>query len=191
MKWFRQKFLHLLKPVTIFLGNLHMPYSRKLIDGRHYFEVQKLLKPGQALVTYTRGEVSNVLIPGHWSHVGLYIGKGIVVEAVGRGVVLTDIITFMMKKDYVSINESIFADETTAQKAASWASTKVGLPYDYHFMGGNNAFYCAELVYAAFNEAMNGKSPFVPREIMGVNTVTPDDIIKATSKWKCVWTNRK
>lgn len=175
-------------PITKFLGEAHAPFTRKKITGNDYRHAKGILVPGDVVLVRTRGEFSNLFIPGFWTHASIYVGDECIVEATGSGVHETDLVTFMMHKDYVGIFSPKFAGPAAKLAAADWASSQIGKPYDYSFSGGNEAFYCSELVTAAYTEVMGrGACPFVPRERYGQLTTTPQDFADAKTKWNEVW----
>jgi uncharacterized protein YycO len=187
----RRKLLTWAMPVTKDLGKVHAPFSHKGISGMHYMDLKTKLVPGQVLLTRTEGEMTTMLIPGFWSHGAIYVGDGWVIEAVGAGVVKTDLVSFMMTKDVMSVCSPLFA--TTAQRlaAVAWATRQLGTPYDYDFRSDNKAFYCFELTYAAYQEATGRASPWKLRQTMGVDTVVGDDFEKAKDKWLFGWDSRQ
>lgn len=183
----RRNLLNVMMPLTREIGELHAPYSHKLVSGRDYFQVRQMLATGQVLVSRTEGEASNLLIPGFWSHAALVADSQYVYEAIGRGVVRTDIVTFLTSKDYVLLIEPTFANAAQREVAVKWAAKMEGRPYDYHFTSSNRAFYCAELVWAAYQEACGKNVPFTLRKTLGVDTVVPQDFDNAKDKWAPVW----
>ena len=182
----RIRLLKALKPITIWIGQRHMPYSHKLITGKHYFEIVDRLSPGVVFVTQKYGELTNILIPGKWTHAAIYVGDGWVVEALGVGVTKTHIIDFLLSKDEVAVLSPKFGSEGQMAGAAKYALGKVGTPYDYEFKGDNQAFYCSELVWSSYDQVMQ-EMPFTIRKTWGVETVIPDDIYNAKSKWTICW----
>lgn len=72
-----------------------------------------------------------------------------VIEAIGRGVVPTDIITFMTEKDIFVQVRSKFGSEV-ASKAAEESLNYLLWPYDYDFKIGNKKIYCFELCAASY-----------------------------------------
>ena len=195
MKDFKMKFrlwlLRVVTPITIWIGQRHLPFTRKNINGGDFLAIDHILQVGDVLVTKTHGELSNLLIPGHWSHAMIYIGNGLVVEAVGKGVVRNPLASAVLSKDEICILSPMFATEEQKEMAAAFAENQVGFPYDYDFKGNNQAFYCSELIYAAYNEATNGETPFKLRDSMGVPTAIPDDIYLANKKWNIEWIKTK
>lgn len=191
--------LKVMVPITEWVGRQHLPFTVKRITGRDFFEIQKALLPGDVLCTKVLGALSNLLIPGEYKHAAIYVGNNRVIEALGRGVCITDLVSFCMSKDFIIVRRPLFCNSREAEIAVSYAHTAVGKPYDYLFvfdMGENKAFYCSEVIWWSYEKALAGEgrdhvdaftSPFVPRKSLGIDTVTPDDIAKADKKWSTIW----
>lgn len=204
-------FLHktlfsILKPITKFIGKVHLPYTHKKMSGMDYYSMFPLLKKGTIFLTRTEGEATTILIPGFWKHAAVYTPKSnalvdeVVTEAVGEGVIENDLVSFLMKKDFVLALEPLFLGDKKEQimgRAAEIAGEQMGKPYDYDFefrISNNEAFYCSELIWWAYDKACKEfgiECPFVPRKRLGEATITPDDIAKAASKFQIVWDSRK
>lgn len=187
------KILETLVPVTKAIGRIHLPYTRKEITGYHFHSVLPLLKPGMVFLSMTKGEVTNLFIDGEWKHSAIFAPVNLidfqypcVIEAVGKGVSITDLITFMTTKDRLALLEPVFADDAQMEKAVKDALKFVDMPYDYYFKPGNKAFYCSELIAEAYETAM-GRPVFERRLRMGVRTIIPTDYYKAKDKWRVVW----
>jgi hypothetical protein len=178
-------------PITKWVGRVHAPFSHKRVQGLHVVEALKVARPGHVLMSRTLGELTNLFIPGFWSHGAIYAGDAWVLEAVGDGVRLTDLVTFMTTKDYVAICAPRFATEEQQGFAAAWARQQLGRPYDYAFSSGNKAFYCFELTYAAYQAATGNASPWTLRPTLGVDTVVGDDLERAKDKWEFVFDSRR
>jgi uncharacterized protein YycO len=190
----RRFFLRVLAPLTRLIGKLHSPYSHKRITGDDCFAIEDMLKPGMAFITKTNGELSNIANPGFWKHGAIYYGDGTVIEAVGNGVVETNLITFLTRKDYVAVLQPTFADESEMRAAAEQALQWVGSPYDMMFELDDKAFYCYEVIYRAYKTVMDRLSkpmPFVIDNEFNVPTIIGDDFYKAKEKWQCLWDNSK
>jgi len=150
--------LTVLGPFIRFIGKIHMPFSRKKITGKDYYKWRDHIETGMVFLTKTEGEFSNLINPTKIKHAGIYVGElnddGIyyVLESVGKGSILTDLVTFLTTKDVVVIckpkfirNESDFKYHVKEQ-----SKRLVGIPYDYLFRKGGKAYYCFELVAAVF-----------------------------------------
>lgn len=188
MSW-RKKILDFATPLSIFIGRCHAPWSKKKLRSRHVHFIQHL-PAGTVLLTKTYGELTNFLIPGALKHGAIYDGEGNVIEAVGAGVVHTDLIDFVMSKDELVVVRPLFCENDAMARAVQWAKGQIGQRYDYAFMSNNDAFYCFELTFAAYQEALGGQSPWTLRETWGEPTVVADDFLKASKKWVVVFDSR-
>lgn len=182
----RRNLLRVAIPLTKIIGKLHSPFSHKLIHAKEYRDFAAKAEVGSVFLTKTFGELSGPLIPGYFKHGAIYVGNGLVVEATMAGVHSTDLIDFLMTKDVVALVRPLFANEDQRKAAALWALTQVGAPYDYEFKSDNKAFYCFELTYASYKEAMGEASPWELREVWGEPTVVSEDFLEATTKWQMV-----
>lgn len=103
-----------------------------------------------------------------FSHCGMVITINdtlMVVEAIGDGVQLNSLSTFLAR----SGDTEALANTTVARlksefnplikKAKSFALDKIGQPYDSEFLLDNGKWYCSELLYEAFKVA-NGNEDF-------------------------------
>lgn len=219
----RRAILSGVKPVSEFIGTIHMPYSRKLLTGKDYYAVKKLLRPGDVILSMTRGEFANFFIPDFWSHGAIFVrdygvNEESVVEATSKGVVETDLVSFITSKDYIAIFRPIFLSERECINACKFALSCVGAPYDWLFEyseSNNKAFYCFELVACAYEEARkvtvydspqtdisNSLRPvtissaikiseFTPREYLGMRTVIGSDFVKAVRKFDLIHTTHE
>ena len=179
----RSMILDMAYPILKKVGKVHMPYSRKLITGDDYYRLKERMISGHILVSFTRGELTNVLIPGGWSHIAMYVGKDRVIEAVGKGVVETSLVDFVMTKDYVACVSPTFCTPWKMIEAAELAETQIGKPYDYGFdwqIGNQEAFYCAEFPYWCYSKVVpKAEMGFRLKEVMGGLTIVPDDYMLA------------
>jgi len=185
----RRFLLKLLYPITQRLGKVHAPWSHRAIKSYHYREIRKLIRPGDVFLLQKSGELSNLFIPGFWGHASIYCDKDRVVEAVGIGVVNTDLIDALLSRDAVMVRRPKFATPAEQKKAADWALQQIGAEYDLFFDPGNKAFYCSELIWMAYEKTM-GVTPFTLRQTLGLNTVTPEDIANANDKWETIYDSR-
>lgn len=194
IQWFRSAILQMLTPVTRDIGKVQLPHHE--ITSKDYRDIKELLKPGMIFLTRTNWALSNMFIPGAYKHGAMFFGENTVVEAIGEGVVKTDLIDFLLTKDNVRVMTPIFADLHEMADAAAFAGTLVGRPYDYQFRSNNKAFYCFEVVYAAYREARvkrQTREENVPvvdwdlRKFWGEDTVVGDDFLRAISKWATIW----
>jgi hypothetical protein len=87
-------------PVSKLISQIHAPFSRKKIYSKHIESIKEHLKPGAVLVTNTEGQLSNLFIDGKYSHAAICSPKsGYVIEAKTAGVMLSNILDFMISKE--------------------------------------------------------------------------------------------
>lgn len=185
----RRLLLQIAYPITRFIGKIHLPWSQKKLKSNHYRKVVSLLQPGDVLLLRTDGEIANMFIPGYWTHAAMFCGGDYVVEAVGEGVLNTDMLDTILTRDAVMICRPSFATEEQRCDAAEWAKAQIGKGYDLFFNPNNDAFYCSELIWLAYERTM-GAIPFTLRQTLGVDTVVPEDIAKARDKWDRIYNSK-
>jgi len=137
-----------------------------------------------------------------WTHCGIYVGDSTLVEAVTRGVVVSDVSEW----DYpsrVAVRAVRYLDASLAarQLACEFALEQVGRPYDFNYFTkstdphGGMGWYCSELVWAAYTEA--GKSlgeilnldrdagPVTPDELAGMGDSASGQVVgEHIEQWK-------
>jgi hypothetical protein len=120
-------------------GGLHIPCKPKLTSAQ-IARVVAECKVNDVLLVRKRLKLSNVVIPGFWSHCGIVVGSH-VVDAVKPCVRAIPIADMLADYDDVCICRPTFSAPDASLKAMS----AVGKPYDFEFEIGVNAFYCSEL----------------------------------------------
>ena len=186
MDSFRRYLIRTLQPISKFLGHIYLAPKSRQIRFNDITAIYSVAKIGDVILSFSKGELTNFFIDGEYKHCGIYDGDGHVIEAIGKGVQETPLPDFCANKDKIAILRPMFSGNVEAIIAVTIASAEVGKPYDYLFEPNERAFYCAELVAYCYNKAMGGDSPFVPRTIMGVETVLPVDFKLADKKFKLV-----
>jgi len=174
MNWFYTIILYLFKPILKRIAEWHAPYTHKKMTGKDYYHLRDELKIGTVLLSKTYGEASNIINPTEMKHSALYVGRIMndeicyVIEAVGKGVKLTDLVTFVTSKDELVVCKPNFitTDEQefgTQEKALNY----IGRSYDYYFEMEDDELYCFELCFHCLNnprlksrEILDGKCIF-------------------------------
>lgn len=85
--------------------------------------------------------------PGMIDHVAIVINADSVIEAVGRGVVITPIDSLRQQPGYYLIGR---VKGVHRPSSIAHARTYLGRPYDYLYLPDNEAIYCSELVQFSF-----------------------------------------
>lgn len=159
MKKFYDYLLTFLTPFIKLVGKIGLP--KRKITGKHYYRLRDEIDIGTVLLTKTDYELSNLINPTSIKHAAIYVGRikddkvCYVLEALGKGVVLTDLVTFMTKKDTLVICKPNFIRNRNNFNDAirHVALHLLGKPYDYLFNQNSKAFYCFELCEACLNFA--------------------------------------
>ncbi|MFC2099568.1 YiiX/YebB-like N1pC/P60 family cysteine hydrolase [Candidatus Bipolaricaulota bacterium] len=151
--------------------------------------------PGDILLCRTPGSPFH-LVPGmdvlmDWTHCGLYVGRGRVVEAVASGVVVTDLEDWDHPgKEAVRAIRVTVASSEARRIAAKFALGQIGCLYDFNYSTKSidprhtgirtferelGAWYCSELVWAAYKSA--GEELGIDLDFdPGPGPVTPDEL---------------
>lgn len=176
----RRVLLTILYPLIKWAGKVHLPFTHKGCTSKDVRRIQELCDVGQILLSRTRGELTTLLIPGHWKHAAIVIDAENVIEAVGGGVRKSDLIDFVMTKDEVCLIAPLFLFDH--ELAKSRAESAIGKPYDYFFTPGLDAFYCAELPAWCLNNPA-----FRKKTTLGVETIEPQDYYEAKDKFEVLF----
>lgn len=182
----RRILIRLIAPMSKVIGHIYLAPKHREIKAHDVQFLFDHMKPGDVLLSYTKGELTNVFIEGEFKHCAIYVGDGYVVEAIGRGVTENLLEDFCASKDKIAVCRPLFCGDDVMISACQIAMDQRGKPYDYGFEPNEQAFYCAELVAYCYNKATEGKSPFTPRSVMGVETVLPVDYKLAAKKFSLV-----
>lgn len=138
------------------------------IKGRHYYELLKLIQPGDIILRAYRNYLDGYFIPGKYSHASIYVGdveegsnKQIeqIIHAMTPDVQWVDLVSFMRCDRICVIRPEVSTEDK--QTAIERAKAMLGRPYDYDFkfeLDGNiyadpnRKFSCSELVYFAYDK---------------------------------------
>jgi hypothetical protein len=163
------------------------------LKGKHYRQVEQIIKPGDILIRRFEGYVDKFLIPGWWNHAGLYCGEvngksHQVIHAISDGVVVDDLIDFM-RTDHIIVLRAHGNAEWVSQrhweKAVDRAKSVIGSEYDFAFdFKETLRFSCTELINHCYPEMIQGKKRF------NRLTIVADDIVN-TPSLKTIWDSRK
>lgn len=174
----RNKLLHYSIPLQKLMQKLGKPEPK--VKYSQVREAMYLSRPGDCILTREDWRLTNIFIPGYWSHAAIFDHEMNVVEAIGSGVQAVDPVEMLLKKDDFCILRPLFLDTIEKHEAAKYAHTQVGVPYDYIF-SSNQAWYCSELVYFSYQYASPTVIPIKAEEVLGELSITPDHFKKSQS----------
>lgn len=180
-------FLALVVLLSKWIGKIHAPFTHKRLSYKDFLYVSGRLLPGDVLLGGVRGELSSLFISGKYTHAAIYMGDGVVIEAVGKGVIESFLMDFMLRRDYCCAVRAGFCDAKQADLAAMQALEVLGSPYDYEFQASNKSFYCAELIQWAYTQVVGEAMPFTRRKYFGNEVVLPQDYRNACDSSEPKW----
>lgn len=148
-----------------------------------------VLQAGDILISKNHMRLTNLFIPGSWSHAAIYDGM-IIYEAVGTGVQKVHPIEWFLKcNDFAVLRPNSKLSERARHEMVAWLRSIEGRPYDYSFdfSTTQQAFYCSELAYLAWANVSKWNdwtNSFRLRKTFGEVTVVADDFYNAVKKGK-------
>lgn len=117
-----------------------------------------------------------------------------VIEAVGDGIVPTDLVTFFLTKDYIKGTVPSYLSEEQMKQAAEESLNSIGLPYDYGFSEADDTKYCFELCADAYNNIHGTeKVDKLPFKFLWFDTIHIylSECFEVKGKWDTVFDSRK
>lgn len=190
----RSKFLDIIQPFLEFFGKIHSPFSKKKIKQRHAEDIIGICEPGDIVLSRTRGEFSNILIPGFFKHAGIVYKTEndcvYIIESVNPKVRMVGIYDFCMTKDYICLLRPKLS-EVDRLLAANISLSFIGRDYDYrlsipHVSKKNHSFYCAELPYWAYKKIIPRWGPSL-KKILGEDTISPQDYVRYSEYYTLIY----
>lgn len=133
-------FISLSSPTLKVLDSVEiMPNVREPLSAqeheRAWQRVTSRLEPMDFIFTYdTTSFVSRIIAwidSGSWSHVGVYVGDGQIVEAISSGVIRRSLDVYRTSKIRLGVYRVVSVNEEGKQKAIFWYNQQVGKPYNY------------------------------------------------------------
>lgn len=169
------------------------------LKGKHYREVERVVRPGDILVRRFDGYVNCLFIPGWWNHVGIYCGPNAetgepheVIHAVPPRVTATDLIDFA-RTDHLLVLRLEEEGDSWRRSAVTKARAleKAGTDYDFAFdFVDPTRQCCTEMLAACYPGIKCGKRRW------GRYTIVPDDYVAYTvsdvrrNRLRIVWDSR-
>lgn len=150
-KWW-VKLLTIIGDVKIYKTPCFVLYNNEEYDykvrGNDIRNVCEQLLPGDIILRGYNHYLDGWLIPGKYSHAGIYIGDNKIIHAISKGVTEIDTI------DYMQCDRLLVLRPTSgSENAVEYAKSNIGSDYDFKFNNSDSsAFYCFELVAKAYSQ---------------------------------------
>ena len=176
-----KKIIGIFGDVKYFKYPLFLVYdpSNYLFNSKDYENFLKNVQTGDIILrTYTH-YLNGAIIPGFYSHAGLYIGNNEIFHATGKSSVSIIGAFDFVKCDGVAIVRPL-VDEEDIKQAIAYAMLQIGKKYDFWFnFDCEETYCCTELIYWAFKNSID-ITPITYSKLFGLikqTVVAPDDFI--------------
>lgn len=136
-------------------GDLYFATEPPKIKASHIRLLQDNVQPGDIILRRYTYYLDSYFIKGKYTHSGLLINETEAVHAVAEGICKIDIIDFVKDADGFILCRPAYPNFIAQRAAIDFVSCRVGLPYDFFFGRGNDAFYCHELTISALSCALS------------------------------------
>jgi uncharacterized protein YycO len=169
-------------PIQKILQKIRPPESR--IPYKWVSRLQ--LKTGDILLSREEWHLTNLTIPGYWSHAAIVVQEDDgfkVVEAVVPSVQKIDFIDWAMRKHSVAVLRVPDNVSVDLSSLSEFLSQQIGIKYDWGFISRNKKWYCSEIVYYAIKCFSKGWD-FTARIFWGELTITPQDFWNSSKSGK-------
>lgn len=149
------KFLTIFGDIKLFKWPMFIIYDPVLyqIKGSDLRRIINTLQVGDIVCRNYRHYADGFLIPGKYSHSGVYVGDGMIIHAVAEGVSKIDVLDFF-QADGGAILRLKGSDTEEGKKkikeAVDTAYSKIGTKYDFYYSESDDALYCHELTATCF-----------------------------------------
>lgn len=186
----RRSYIFVVKEVSYLVAkmvaSLHAPWTKKRLHYSDVLTALDRLRPGDIILTRTEGEASTYFIPGRWKHASVYLGKHMVIEANGNGIIENWIQNLIMRTDYIAIMRCYDLSEIEACAVADESKKFIGWDYDFRFnMWDSKRAYCSGIAFRAINTIL-GRKHIKTGRFLGVPVFTPDDCYTNRARFELV-----
>lgn len=155
--WYKiwEKTLRIIGDIKVFKTPCWVNYNPEEFDynvrGEDICKIQEVIQPGDIILRSYENYLDSYLIPGKYSHSGVYIGDGKIIHAVAEGVKEIHLIDFCQADGILVLRHN--ADkEKQINRCKKW----IGKEYDFKFNSTDStAFYCHELTATSLKDMID------------------------------------
>jgi hypothetical protein len=149
----------MLAPFTRVVNHVNWRFRRPYsCSGPGIRQVSDQLEPGMVILTHRKYELTNLFIPGYWTHAAMVTEDRHIIQAVSKGVIIEQASEFFSRLDDFLLLRPAFCGPDAMQCAARHSRRYIGLRYNYRFLPSGTSCYCSELVYRAYTESASAGS---------------------------------
>lgn len=118
------------------------------VTGADYYKVRELLKPGDIILRGHDNYLSKFLVPGEYSHSGIYKGNDVVIHStVENGVHESNLVDFMRCDRFMALRPSL-CQNLIIENAQKY----IGKKYDNELEDNDDEYYCHEFVASVLKD---------------------------------------
>lgn len=129
----------------------YVDYTHR-INGEDYFKARKVLEEGDILLRGHDNYLSKFIIPGEYSHSGIYHGNDIVIHStVEKGVHESNLVDFMRCDRFMALRPCQGQIPIMVE-----AHKYIGKRYDNELEDNDDEYYCHEFVATVLNNCNFG-----------------------------------
>jgi uncharacterized protein YycO len=139
--------------IVSMVGDIEMESGPNKLNDDDIEKAKKTLQKGDVVLVGALRDLTTVAIGGNFTHAMIYIGNDQFIEAKARGVRIIDAQQVYEDYDTMVITRPYQNELPIINAMLEYALAQVGKPYDFEFNEGDDAFYCSELVAAAYEAA--------------------------------------
>lgn len=154
LKKLKSKALTIFGDIKIFKWPCWIVYDPVVyqLEGAKIRGILDVVQVGDILCRGYSCYADSLVIPGKYSHSGIYVGNNKVIHAVAEGVSECDILDFLMCDRAIVIRPSSIDKDDRIACAVERAHDKLGTPYDFSFAPDKDHLYCHELTSYCYQE---------------------------------------
>ncbi len=193
-----KKFRNIIKCFTDFTTNIYFhkyPFfilykpNFHLVNRSNFKEVLNDIKPGDIIIRRAKGYLSTILIPGYWSHMGIYVGGNLIINAIAKRGIVKDYLFDYLKTDSVGIlrvkNKKLIPEAIEHALSLYNLAKTNNIKYDYIFETNNTNLYCSELIDICYRGLFESDYSKI-NKFFSKKVITPDDIYKSKNVEKII-----
>ena len=150
------KLLTIIGNIKVFKTPLYISYDPAEFDynirGEMIRDIESKIEPGDIVLRQYRHYLDSFLIPGDYSHSGIYVGDNKVVHAVAEGVKEVDLIDFCQADKICVLRLAHLDANNLKETAVTNAKSFVGSSYDFLFDSDSSDLYCHEMTAKSYKD---------------------------------------